>query len=244
MKKIAFGKQQGNYHKAKSIPCQDYVNGYSSDGICVIALADGAGSYEKSGEAARIVVDAVIKDFAVNFDFWYSLESETFKTELISHCRNAVEIMSPDTCAACTLLVCASSDDDRTIIAHIGDGYIFGKRFDDEVQVISFPENGSEPNETFFVSDANAKDHLRVLRDGVSGYSGVMLCSDGASAALIDRTTDRYSTAIWKLITTVQMADETAAAGIINDTIDSVFRVYSQDDMSIGIMAEAYQQSK
>lgn len=238
MKKIAYAKQQGSYHKAKNIPCQDYVSGQKTADACVIALADGAGSYETAELAAKAAVDIAVNSLSSDFDYWYYMDMESFREEFISMCRDAVWSAGRELDAACTLLVYAVSSDERDIAIHIGDGYIFGRKYNDELTVVSYPENGEEPNQTFFLSDFNAPQHLHVVKNEFTDYSGVMLCSDGASAALIDRSNDRLATAIGKLISTVQIMDEKTAAEMMDSALDTMFRVHSPDDMSIGIMAE------
>lgn len=240
MKKIAFGRQQGTYHVSSGLPCQDYVSGTFKDSTYAMALADGAGSYPNSEIAAEAVVNAVILSFVSQFDYWYYMPEESFKEMLLQLCRESVAESDPDLVAYCTLLLYVAHEDEREIIVHIGDGYIFGLDYSDDISVISYPENGDEPNQTFFLSDKSAIDHLRIIRNELSENAGVMICSDGAATSLIDRSAERYAAAIRKLIMTADYASEEEASEIITKTLDAMFRTHSSDDMSIGIMVNCY----
>lgn len=236
MKKIVYAKQQGSYHIQKGIPCQDYVKGYADENVAVIALADGAGTYDNSEIVSESVVEGILNGIKENFDKWYEMTDNQLKSSLLNLCREAVWEKDAGLKAVCTLLLYAISSDGREIIAHIGDGFILGMDCKEKQYVISHPENGDEPSQTFFVSDKNALDHLRIIRNDVSNNAGVTLCSDGASAALIDRANDRVANVIRKLVLTVSLESEEKARSIVENTLDTMFRVHSHDDMSIGIL--------
>lgn len=234
--KIAFGGQIGTYHKTIGLPCQDYVNGLSGDEISVVALADGAGSYDVSEKAAKIIVDTAINTFIYDFDYWFSKDDDTFKTDLIEYLTKAVEDEDPDLIAKATLLLVAATKDGRDIIVHIGDGFIIGIDYENDIYTISAPENGDEPNQTFFLSDAWAKDHLRIKLIEESDNMGFLLCSDGSSEALVDRINMGYAKAIYKLFQSLKLMTGQQVSEMIETNLDQLFRSHTMDDMSIGIL--------
>jgi hypothetical protein len=57
---------------------------------------------------------------------------------------------------ACTLLVVVA-DADRTLVGQIGDGAIVGVPFEEDVRVLSWPQQGDYANATFFLSDETSE---------------------------------------------------------------------------------------
>ena len=178
----------------------------------------------------------MVRSVSEDFDYWFYLEDRDAAAGLVALSQNAVKLRDPEAAAFCTLLAFSAAPDGRNIIIHIGDGFIFGLDQSGTVKVLSEPENGTEPNETFFIGDENAEEHLRITRSYSPDIRAVLLCSDGAAAPLIDRTDNRISEAVWKLMRTVELTDADEAASVIGKALDTKIRAFTPDDMSIGIM--------
>ncbi len=87
---------------------------------------------------------------------------------------------------AATLVGCIALRD-RGCFFHIGDGFAVYMR-DDGESVLSLPENGEYSNETYFVTDEDWQEHLRITALSEISQGGVIgLMSDGASPFAVNR---------------------------------------------------------
>ena len=87
---------------------------------------------------------------------------------------------------SCTLVGCVASRGGGCLF-HIGDGYAIFQGAVGE-SVLSRPENGEYADETYFVTDENWKDHLRLTPLAAPGRGCVIgLMSDGTAPFAVDR---------------------------------------------------------
>jgi hypothetical protein len=73
---------------------------------------------------------------------------------------------------------------------HIGDGVIgavTAEGASGALRVLSEPENGGAPNITFFVTDKNAVEHLRLYSGEIGDIKGVVLMCDGVEEVMYSR---------------------------------------------------------
>ena len=86
---------------------------------------------------------------------------------------------------------------DRWFIGHIGDGVIGGIDKNNDLKIISTPENGEFSNETFFFSDKYAFKHLRFY--WIKGLKGIVMFSDGPEVVLYDKKNIRLAPGVKNL---------------------------------------------
>ena len=121
---------------------------------------------------------------------------------------------------------------DRWIIGHLGDGVIGGIDNNENLIVISTPENGEFSNETFFFSDENAYKHLRFY--WVKGIKGIVMFSDGPEAALYDKKNKALAPALKNLFRWQSELKEN-----FNEILQENLKIiasYTHDDCSILII--------
>lgn len=234
--KIAYARKAGTSHLFQNLPCQDYVTGFASDETACIVLTDGAGSVAHSEQVAATVAEALRDEFVTNFDRWYAAEEDAFIGDFIELCTAAVTDMNEEMIPACTVLLHAASEDGRSITCHIGDGIIFGIDRECGASIISEPENGEEPNETFFVSGPCPQKHLRVTRAEDKLFTDVIMCSDGAAAPLWNKHTNTFASALTRLSCWMKEYPEENISQRLAKELDESFREHTQDDMSIAII--------
>ena len=83
---------------------------------------------------------------------------------------------------AATMLVVAENND-RFIIAHIGDdviGYLDG----DVLKTASAPSNGEHANETYFVTSRDAINTMKLFKGSIKNIAGFVIMSDGTEQSL------------------------------------------------------------
>lgn len=234
--KVAYAKQIGTSHLLQGLPCQDSVGGIASEEAACVALADGAGSIEQSEIASDAVVATLIEEFTTNFDYWYGLDRETFADMFVDVCTEAVKTKDEKLKAVCTALICSKAKDGRTIIGHIGDGVIFGIDNNGAPSVISEPENGEEPNHTFFISGPNPNNHLRVKQIIDDQLNCIILCSDGSAKPLWNKYSNEFAPALARIGDWIKEYPSETVSQRLEKELNESFREHTQDDMSIAVL--------
>jgi len=194
---------QGKDHITANVVCQDNVASAFADGVYAIALSDGGGSrkFSQIGSeySTRAVTELLVKKFD---DFYAKMEKieggDPKAATLLLHLRLEIldtvldalrtqvtpERALPD--FGCTLQFAAIKAG-RYIAGHVGDGVmaaLYQRGLTRRVEVLSHPENGGGPNITFFVTDHNAKDHLRLVHGECPQLEGILMMSDGPEEVL------------------------------------------------------------
>jgi len=200
-----------------------------------VALSDGAGSVSGSEEAASITTDVIVHRLTEEFDILYEMSTQQISKILLDEIRIRVN-KETDVKAACTVLFFARAKDGRAIYGHLGDGMIFADGESGD-RVLSYPENGDEPNQTFFVSHRNAEQRFRVTKGNDFSYNVVLLCSDGLSELLYNNEHHRIAKAVSIMSRWIQSYTEQETKELIDRELEEMFSRYSNDDMSIAMMS-------
>lgn len=222
----------GEYHILNRIPCQDAVMSYSDEDIVVGVLADGAGSYADSQTAALVSVEAVLENVKASFAEIFAADDAVVAERIIETAKKACAVY--DTEPVCTMLVFAKKGED-VLAVHIGDGYIF-EVSEDGASVLSMPENGSEPGQTFFLSMPSALRHVRIYRGVSEGTDTVVLCSDGAGDALYDKVAGRPAEAVRVFSEWMKDGSNEEIQEALDEAMDRI-QGRTTDDVSICICA-------
>lgn len=235
--KYAYAAVAGTNHLYNDLPCQDYVLGKEGkEGYCV-ALADGAGSVEKSHLSAEIAVKCIADELSENFYQWFKKETKKISEDLVELCSKKVRLSKYNIDADCTLLVIAISKEGDVIIGHIGDGAIFAVDCFLNSTIISEPENGNNQNETYFVSHIDAANHFRIQKTTITEYKGFILCSDGIEKSLFSKRENKHAIAIKRIVEWCDKYPTEVVSARLEKELDEVFRGKSVDDMSIGVIS-------
>lgn len=235
--KVSIAYQIGTAHSRSGVPCQDHVRTNTFGGCRCAALADGAGGVEHSEIASKIITEWAAKEISENFENWFLMPEEEISFSLVNQCREYLSSQELNIQADCTLLVFAVNKDGRYLQIHIGDGAIFGIYKNDQIMVLSLPENGDEPNQTFFLSGYDAPLHLRCSKGKVNDLKNVLLCSDGISGSLWDKNTGEYASAILHLSEWQRKEDEEIISKVLDRELNETFREHTRDDMSIALLS-------
>lgn len=194
---------QGKDHIGAGVPCQDNVAVAHANGVHAVALSDGGGSRRFSQIGSEHSTRAVCALLVERFDDFYTRMEKIEKghpkaekmllrlrLEILDAVMEALRAqVTPERALpdfGCTLQFAAVKDG-RYIAGHVGDGVIaalYQRGLDRRVEVLSHPENGGGPNITFFVTDHNAKDHLRLTHGECRQLEGILMMSDGPEEVL------------------------------------------------------------
>lgn len=245
MIKATCGKIVGLSHAHEKTPCQDAVAiKLKSNGGC-IALSDGAGSRQLSHLGSAILTERMA-DFGVNnFEKIHDLvirkspkAIDLVIDPLLVCLRGAVRRKSIEIDALAATLMFFSCDGDRFIAGHIGDGAIF-IRDSNGVKLLSEPENGEYSNITYFITDKNAKQKLRLYSGVIGKCFGAMVMSDGTAESLFDKKLRKPGAAANRIF---QWSDELPMrkmSKVIAGNLKHSFQKKTSDDCSIAVMTRS-----
>lgn len=244
----------GKYHVKNNLPCQDRTFYHEEHGVKVIALADGAGSQTHSEIGAEIACKAICELLSENF-IEYLLYFEDEKINKAKHILNmkvlnklivdhivsqikakAIKMNVALKELSCTLLFFAIKDN-HFIYGHIGDGVIAGLYYENNgtfIDIISDSENGAAANITFFITDPDAYDHLRLGSGRIENLVGIVMSSDGAADILFNKAGVEDS--VYELFSKFHMKTTETYNTIIAEYLSKVISNYSTDDLSLNLL--------
>jgi len=194
--KVFFASAAGKNHLDGNAPCQDSGHYRVVHGVFIGVVCDGAGSASDGREGADFFATRLTERIAgsVESGQWAALDIEAMRQFLqtaIHAVREQLQAHVQDSQRslrdfACTLVGCVSARAGGCFF-HIGDGYAV-YRGDAGSSVLSHPENGEYADQTYFVTDEQWREHLRVTPLGAVNRGGLIgLMSDGTSPFAIDR---------------------------------------------------------
>jgi len=194
--KVFLASATGKHHLDGNTPCQDAVHCVQLDAGFVGVVCDGAGSASQGRQGADFFAGAVSERVAAalragNLEPGLTGDGQECLLDIIESAREELGQMAQvQNCAlrdfACTLVGCASSRAGGFFF-HIGDGFAV-HRSDSGQSIVSRPENGEFSDETYFVTEGNWREHLRITPLPAARSGALIgLMSDGTSPFAIDR---------------------------------------------------------
>tara|TARA_B100000315_G_C14510333_1_gene556643 strand:- start:13 stop:1164 length:1152 start_codon:yes stop_codon:yes gene_type:complete len=228
----------GKSHIKKDKPCQDRIYSKSLNGVTVVSLADGAGSCSKSEVGAEIVTKYVVEFICDNYDVISQKEkgiiSKTILEGILDRLSKKAKALDTSLKDLSSTLLFVAVKDNQYLAGHIGDGLI--GYFDNENnKVLSYPENGEYPNQTFFTTSKNALNHFRIYKNNLDHITGFILMSDGSFDCLYDKNKNRLTDANKTIFSWLQNGSNTIdeVEKALKDNIESEFLKKTHDDCSI-----------
>lgn len=245
----------GESHKEHNTPCQDRTYYKVENGVSAIALADGAGSKKFSHFGAEIVTKKICELLTQNFHKYLllceknGLKEQTYlknqlslKKQILDTLQNELNNYSiqenVDYSDLSSTLLFYAYKDGFFIQGHIGDGAIGALKGSSEshvVEVISYPENGAQANITYFVTNPDAIDHLRITGGKVNQLYGIILMSDGPSELLYNLSTG-FNENTPKIFHNFNQTKPEEYKRILEEFLSKTVSKFSDDDLSINIM--------
>lgn len=167
---ISGASVQGTSHLEKNIPCQDaHAWLVTAGGELILAVADGAGSVERSQEGAQIAVKQVIDSvqsllqagIPCTESDWHTLIFDAFSKALQSLVQVASEENVPLSLFA-TTLACAIVCGDWLAVGQIGDGAVVVENIEGVLALTVRPQRGEYANEAYFLTMPDALNCLAI----------------------------------------------------------------------------------
>lgn len=225
---------QGIRHAMEGTPCQDRVRTGSKGPVSLAVVCDGAGSCPGSEAAAELVCRWALEDIPDLFEGLYPMEERELARALVTLGQAALNRAGLGD-RLCTMLLFACHRDGRWLAAHIGDGFMF-LREDGRTRVLSYPENGEYANETYFLCEPSAAEHLRTCRGRAEGAFQALLTSDGCGDSLYDWEAGRPAPAVNTMCGWLTRYDGPTVTEIIIEQLTELFCFLSDDDLGIAML--------
>jgi hypothetical protein len=161
---------QGTAHSKSDTPCQD-THGYCllPNGTLIAAVADGAGSADRSAEGAALAVAEILDLIAATINVqqpstkaeWHTVLTSAFAKTHHALAMFAEAEESPRRVFA-TTLTCAVVTNHWLAVAQIGDGVAIAQNETGELFLTLTPQRGEYANETTFLTMEEALDHVEI----------------------------------------------------------------------------------
>jgi hypothetical protein len=232
----------GTSHLKANLPCQDRLAcEVLSDGSLIAAIADGAGSAAKAERGAELAVRTVIGHLKLG----------------LAEGRGDVDVLLREAAALARGSIMADADQEgaalrdyaSTLLAlvltpqggaamQIGDGVIVVSEGDNEWCWVFWPQRGEYANTTYFLTDENALDQLKI--EVLSGrIAGLALLSDGMEPLALHYATKTVHNPFFvgilqPLLRAEGCAEITALSASMEEFLSSErVRARTDDDMSL-----------
>lgn len=205
MIKIIQTYQQGLRHKSTGQACEDRTAFLNQNGVCTIALADGAGSqkYTHAALGAECVCKTVCRLLCDNFEDAYLQSDELLCNTIADTCQSALHTVMEDNRLdsierLSSTLLCVAIKGNRVIVVHIGDGVI-GCLTESGTKVLSPPQNGEFAGTTYFIAMPQAMEYIRISKMQSYGMYAVFMMSDGTADYCYDESAKCFTNGAAKL---------------------------------------------
>jgi hypothetical protein len=188
------------------------VSGAGKD-FFVGIVSDGAGSAEYGGEGAALVCRCIGVAARRHFTMGQAIPSQTTLEYWVDEARDriykAAQARGKDARDFAATLVCAISDGDSSVFAHIGDGCaVVRERAAGQWVAPTWPDHGEYASMTTFVTDQPAaKLRISTLERGVDVIS---LFTDGIERMVLDMAAKRPSDRFFDVVSRPILASTVA----------------------------------
>ena len=170
--RVAGAAVTGVSHQRLGLPCQDFqsyrVLPAGRGTALLVALADGAGSAEHAQQGAEQAVVAALDalEQCLRVERTAPLDLDAMIRQAFEAARQALLALAEQDDLAvrslATTLTCALAVDGFLGVGQVGDGSLVVKTGQGELLAVTQPQRGEYANETYFLSQEDALDHLQV----------------------------------------------------------------------------------
>lgn len=237
--KIAAVSVIGLGHLKKNVACQDNNYKYQKNGVNILALSDGAGSKSHSYLGSKVLTRKICQYISKHFNQMYEGDFVKTRDRLMKFLIDELEekkyslgLKSIEAFASTLLFVAIKED--KFIIGHIGDGVI-GYIKNENLKVISKPENGEFANETYFVHPKFV-GKMRLGKGTLEGVEGFILMTDGGESGLYRRIPGELVQSNIDIINWLKSRSVSRVEKALRKNIRDKFRKITRDDCSIGVI--------
>ena len=234
--------------------CQDIIKTLvRSDGICIVA-ADGAGSARFPLEGAMAVAKGIVDFFKSDnrlrsFNDIYNSDENSIRkffydVAIKALCKRAEALRRDNVNSGfeisladvSTTMMCFLSDGEKYIALNIGDGLIGRYVPNKAADVILEPENIRYANQTYYITDDDALDHLRVAKGRYESDAAYIIMTDGSVECTYRKLTKEFAPIIFKFCEIVLKYPRIVIGNFIFEKMKELFPKVTNDDCALVII--------
>jgi hypothetical protein len=187
--KVVSASVAGFSHLIDNLPCQDqHAFSVLPKGWLVAVVSDGAGSAPLSQEGAAEICKGLVErlseklpELEATGEEWKGDTIRAFICEGIELARARLGERQSELRDFAATVVGAIAGSNGGVLFHIGDGAACATVSGDlSSTIMSLPENGEYANETYFFTQDEWREHLRITTFG-GNYDLITLMSDGVT---------------------------------------------------------------
>ena len=166
---------------------EDVVIREKNNNTIIYGIADGQSGKKYCVTGAQRVLKAVVE--YINENQLSALEKREFPDEIsfevMKVIRTELNKMAEEyeedkkEFSSTLLVVVINLTDGKYALIHLGDGCVVGKTKDNEIKMISAPDNGITRRYTWLTTSENALMHLKIKFGNITNYRRVLIMSDG-----------------------------------------------------------------
>jgi serine/threonine protein phosphatase PrpC len=237
--KVAGTFVTGLDHERQNNICHDSFSYKISNSVISMSIADGAGSAKYPEIGAKIASIQVNNTLTKDFD-WLFHSDENNTVHKITHAiRTIIGIHAKKQNASiqdfATTLIFVSVKEDKFIAGHIGDG-ILACLLDNDLKIISYPENGEFINETYFITTKSYKSRFRIYKGLIGDIKGFVLMTDGTCESLFDKQNKSMAPIVFTLFDWLDNYPIEIVNKALKENFENVVKRKTTDDCSIGLL--------
>lgn len=194
--KVFLASAAGRYHLAANAPCQDAGHYAVVDGVLIGVVCDGAGSAAEAQAGSQFFARTVAERLAASIKAReFAQAGEADYREYLAPTIGAARAELGEIAAArrltlrdfaSTLVGCIVSRSGGCFF-HVGDGFAIHQN-DAGDSILSQPENGEYADETYFVTNEDWHEHLRITSvPEILPGAVIGLMTDGTAPFAVNR---------------------------------------------------------
>jgi hypothetical protein len=171
---------------------QDFVLFNETNKSTILMCADGAGSSKFGAQGSRFLTKKINLAFQ-SFETDITLESFKEKTECTIHQVRQIfkkyltlKKLDLELKEFSSTLLFVFIQKNKTYLAHLGDGAALFLDDANNVAAKSLPQNGEYANQTYFFTNENWRDHLRITEID-QDYSTCFIMTDGVTPFVLKK---------------------------------------------------------
>jgi hypothetical protein len=240
----------GTSHTRSGLACQDAHAYREVAGSALLVVADGAGSAEHSDRGARLASQAALAALSEALAGGWPAEGESWRdlfAGAYASARAELEELAVSADlpvrAVATTLLCAALSDEGLAVAQLGDGLAAAFTLNEDPAssgewfLAAEPQRGEYANETYFLSQPDALQHVEV-RWHAGTVRALALMTDGLLRLVLDGQRRPHVPFFQPLLTFgVEAGDAQAASGQLAEFLASERVCARTDDDKTVVLA-------
>lgn len=252
--KTARASMTGRSHRCRNRRCEDAcaeTTLRTPEGKIIrrsVVVCDGAGSCPLGWLGAKIASRMAAQWLAENFNLLSEnrISPQTAARKLIGCVQRTISkfagnrgFSSSLRPFSCTLAAAVLNWDGRWITAHIGDGGITALD-ENGPFILSAPQKGEFANVTYFITDRDAAQNVRIIRN-TSPVRSFALFSDGLENLLIRPEESLVAPAMSDILTWLDEAEPQEVTEALHTALEDVFLPRTTDDCTLALLSGNWQ---